>query len=174
MAHEFSATCEPLLENRFKKKDGEGITIKAEDPLTGDILDVGTTVLADDVCETYLIEDAEHMLQTEKSLSEMLLEELEKADLVQHIDNAERVPTFKIKVNKQGANKKRTHLPLVAFDNQNRGNGVIKEPQKPHKNRQKQNRNKQKPHKNLQNKIENRNPLKDREGQRKRERERVR
>jgi hypothetical protein len=76
------------------------MTIEAEDPLTGDMLDVGTTVLADDVCETCLTDDAEHMLQTETKSSEMLVEEFEKAELVQNVHNAENVPTFKNKAQK--------------------------------------------------------------------------
>lgn len=109
MAQEFSAAYDPLLENWLEKKDEEGITIKAEDPQAGDILDVGTTVLAYDVCETNLTENAEHMLQTEKRLSEMLAEELGKADLVQNTDEAEHAPTFK-KQTKKTAPQKR-HKP---------------------------------------------------------------
>ena len=38
--------------------------------MEGDIIDVGTTVLADDVCETNITNDAQHMLMVEQISTE--------------------------------------------------------------------------------------------------------
>jgi hypothetical protein len=114
MAQKFSATYDPVLEAWINEKDEEGLCIKATDPVEGDKIDVGTTVLADDVCETNITTDAQHMLEVmlevEPKSTEAFRKHINPVKLTENRDKAEHVPTFRNQGKQTGAKKQTTLL----------------------------------------------------------------
>ena len=105
MAQEISATYDPILEEWLNEKKHLGLCIMATDPVDGDTIDVGTIVLADDVCETNITHDAQHMLTVEQLSTEAFTKHITPLKLTENRDKAEHVPTFRNQEKATGATK---------------------------------------------------------------------
>lgn len=93
-----------------KETNENGLGIQATDPIEGDKTDVGTTVLADDVCENNITNDAQHMLTVEQISTEASRRHITPLKLTENRDKAEHVPTFRNQGKLTGAKKQTTIL----------------------------------------------------------------
>ena len=80
---------------------------------------MGTTVLADDVCETHITLDAQHMMRVEAISTEALKTHIAPLKHTENRGKAEHVPTFRNQGKQTGA-KKQTQLLKEQCDAENK------------------------------------------------------
>ena len=96
MPEMFSATYDPHVDSWIKKRctDLTDHVILATDPLTGVMLEIGTTLYADDIQETNLTSDAAALDKVEETSTDLLNAELNHLSMAQNTSKAEHLVCF--------------------------------------------------------------------------------
>ena len=95
MAEMFSAMYDPHVDRWIKRRrNEERIKLEAMDPVTGEIIQVGTTLFADDINETNVTENSEELDRVWAYSTEMLNEEIGPMGMAQNMDKAENIVCF--------------------------------------------------------------------------------
>ena len=85
MPSQFAAIYDPKIADWIAQKNALlDSALEAYDPLTGRLIDVGTTVYADDAGETNLTKDEEHRLEVNRISSETMDEVLDELGSVSY------------------------------------------------------------------------------------------
>ena len=96
MPEMFSAMYDPMVDEWIRwKVDSTKNVVRARDPMTKEVVEVGTTLYADDISELNLTWDAEEMEEVIENCTRELDEGLKRKGMAQNMDKAEHVVTFK-------------------------------------------------------------------------------